>query len=71
MRFPPFIDPAFANGTAPLAVTPNGLTLPRWQNWSVTYQRQLTGTTMLGLSDIGNHGTRLPHHAQRWAWTPT
>ena len=64
VRFPPFIDPAFANGAAPLAVTPNGLTLPRWQNWSVTYQRQLTGTTMLGLSYIGNHGTRLPHHAQ-------
>ena len=64
MTFPPFINPAFANGTAPLAVTPNGLTLPRWQNWSVTYQRQLTGNTMLGLSYIGNHGTRLPHHAQ-------
>ena len=64
VRFPPFIDPAFANGTAPLAVTPNGLTLPRWQNWSVTYQRQLSGNTMLGLSYIGNHGTRLPHNAQ-------
>ena len=64
VRFPPFIDPAFANGTAPLAVTPNGLTLPRWQNWSVTYQRQLTGNTMLGVSYIGNHGTRLPHNAQ-------
>ena len=63
VTFPPFIDPAFANGTAPLAVTPNGLTLPRWQNWSVTYQRQLTGNTMLGLSYIGNHGTRLPHNA--------
>ena len=67
MRFPPFIDPAFANGTAPLAVTPNGLTLPRWQNWSVMYQRQISGNTMLGLSHIGNHGTRLPHNAQRWA----
>ncbi|HEU4690311.1 MAG TPA: hypothetical protein VFS23_18200, partial [Vicinamibacterales bacterium] len=63
VRFPPFIDPAFANGTAPLAVTPNGLTLPRWQNWSVTYQRQISGNTMLGLSYIGNHGTRLPHNA--------
>ena len=44
-------------------MTPNGLTLPRWQNWSVTYQRQLSGNTMLGLSYIGNHGTRLPHNA--------
>jgi hypothetical protein len=64
VRFPPFIDPAFANGTAPAAVTPNGLTLPRWQNWSVTYQRQISSNMMLGLSYIGNHGTRLPHHAQ-------
>ena len=62
VTFPPFIDPAFANGTAPLAVTPNGLTLPRFQNWSVTYQRQLTGNMMLGVSYIGNRGTRLSHH---------
>src|SRR4029079_18854232 len=64
VRFPPFIDPAFANGTAPLAVTPNGLTLPRWQNSSVTYQRQSSSNMMLGVSYIGNPGTRLPHNAQ-------
>ena len=63
MTFPPFINPAFANGTAPLAVTPNGLTLPRFQNWSVTYQRQLTGNMMLGVSYIGNRGSRLSHNA--------
>jgi hypothetical protein len=61
---PPFIDPTFANGTAPLAVTPNGLTLPRFQNWSVTYQRQLTSNMMLDMSYIGNHGSRLNHHFQ-------
>ncbi len=61
---PPFIDPTFANGTAPLAVAPNGLTLPRFQNWSVTYQRQLTGNMMLDVSYIGNHGSRLNHHCQ-------
>ena len=33
---PPFIDPTFANGTAPLAVAKDGLTLPRYQNWSLT-----------------------------------
>ncbi len=44
---PPFINPTFANGTAPLAVAPDGLTLPRFQNWSVTYQRQLTDNMML------------------------
>lgn len=61
---PPFIDPTFANGTAPLAVTPDGLTLPRFQNWSATYQRQLTDNMMLDVSYIGNRGTRLNHHWQ-------
>jgi len=61
---PPFIDPTFANGTAPLAVAPDGLTLPRFQNWSLTYQRQLTDNMMLDVSYIGNHGSRLNHHFQ-------
>ena len=61
---PPFIDPTFANGTSPIAVAPNGLTLPRFQNWSVTYQRQLTDNMMLDVSYIGNRGTRLNHHWQ-------
>ena len=39
---PPFIDPSQANGTGVIAVAPDGLTLPRFQNWSVTYQHQLT-----------------------------
>jgi hypothetical protein len=45
-----------------IAVTPNGLTLPRFQNWSVTYQRQLTDNMMLDISYIGNRGSRLNHH---------
>jgi hypothetical protein len=61
---PPFINPTFANGTSPLAVAPDGLTLPRFQNWSVTYQRQLTDNMMLDVSYIGNRGTRLNHHFQ-------
>ena len=59
---PPFIDPTFANGTSPLAVAPNGLTLPRFQNWSVTYQRQVASNMMLDVSYIGNRGSRLNHH---------
>ena len=46
----------------PLAVAPDGLTLPRFQNWSVTYQRQLTDNMMLDVSYIGNRGSRLNHH---------
>lgn len=58
---PPFIDPAFANGTAPVAVAPNGLTLPRFQNWSLTVERQIKSNMTLDLSYIGNRGTRLTH----------
>jgi hypothetical protein len=59
---PPFIDPSFANGADVLAVAPNDLTLPRFQNWSVTFQRQLSDNMMLDVSYIGNRGTRLNHH---------
>jgi len=56
---PPFIDSTFANGTAPLAVAKNGLTLPRYQNWSLTVERQITNNMRLDVSYIGNRGTRL------------
>jgi carboxypeptidase family protein len=56
---PPFIDPTFANGTAPIAVAKNGLTLPRYQNWSLTVERQITNNMRLDVSYIGNRGTRL------------
>jgi hypothetical protein len=62
---PPFIDPTFANGTAPLAVAKDGLTLPRYQNWSLTFERQLTNSMMLDISYIANRGTRLTDNWQR------
>jgi len=64
VRQPPFIDPTFANGTNVIAVAPDGLTLPRFQNWSVTLEHQLTSNMMLDVSYIGNRGTRLNHHWQ-------
>ena len=42
----------------------DGLTLPRFQNWSITYERQLTSNMMVDVSYIGNHGSRLNHHWQ-------
>ena len=59
ITFPPFISPTFANGTAPLAVAKNGLTLPRYQNFSLTVERQITNNMRLDVSYIGNRGTRL------------
>jgi Carboxypeptidase regulatory-like domain/TonB dependent receptor len=57
---PPFIDPTIANGTSPLAVDrTNGLTLPRYQNWSLTFERELSRNMRLDVSYIANKGTRL------------
>jgi hypothetical protein len=56
---PPFIFPDVANNTAPIAVAPNGLTLPRYQNWSLTFERQLNDNLKLDVSYIANRGTRL------------
>jgi hypothetical protein len=62
---PPFVDPTFANGTAPIAVAEDGLTLPRFQNWSLTVKQRLTENMMLDVSYIGNRGTR-----RCWRWGP-
>jgi hypothetical protein len=60
INFPPFIDPTIANNQSPLAVAKNGLTLPRYQNWSVTFERELVKNMRLDVSYIANKGTRLP-----------
>jgi len=65
IKFPPFIDPTFANGTSPIAVARDGLVMPRFQNWSVTVQRQVASNLSLDLSYIGNRGTRLDDNWQR------
>jgi carboxypeptidase family protein len=62
---PPFIDPTVGLGGGVPAVAEDGLTLPRFQNWSLTVQRRLTKNMMLDVSYIGNRGSRLDHHAQR------
>ena len=50
---------SFANNTSPIAVAKNGLTLPRYQNWSLTFERQLNANMRLDVSYIANRGTRL------------
>ncbi len=66
VQFPPFIDPTINIGGNVIAVNADGLTLPRFQNWSVTYQRQLRDNMMLTASYIGNRGSRLNHHWQTY-----
>lgn len=64
IKLPPFIDPAFSNGTAPVAYPADGLKQPRYQNWSMTFQHQIGQSMMVDVTYNGNKGTRLPHHPQ-------
>ncbi len=57
---PPNISPTVANGQSPTGYVSSGLTLPRYQNWSFTIQRQLSSSMLLDVTYTGNHGTRLP-----------
>ena len=57
---PPLIDPTISNGGVPRGVRSDALNLPRYQNWSLTYQRQISDNSSFSLSYIGNRGTRLP-----------
>jgi Carboxypeptidase regulatory-like domain/TonB dependent receptor len=61
---PPFINPAFSNGTSPVGYPADGLKQPRYQNWSLTLQHQLGETMLLDFTYVGNKGTRLPHNPQ-------
>ena len=62
--FPPRIDPTVANGIGPVGYVASGLTLPRYQNYSFTFQRQLSNTLLFDVSYTANHGTRLPLNGQ-------
>ena len=64
VTIPPVINPAVANGLNPVGYVASGLTLPRYQNWSFTVQRQLSNSLLLDISYTGNHGTRLPIASQ-------
>ena len=57
--------PAWNMNDPPLAVADDGLTLPRFQNWSLTVERQVRSNMALDLSYIGNRGTRLTDNWQR------
>lgn len=56
---PPQLRADVANGGTPVGVAPNTYTMPRYQNWSVSFQRQLTQNMAIDIAYVGNHGTRL------------
>ena len=59
---PPDIRPDVSLNQSPIAVAEDDLTLPRFQNYSITFQRQLSDNMVLDVSYIGNRGTRLTNH---------
>jgi hypothetical protein len=56
---PPQLRADVANGGNPVGVYPKTYTMPRYQNWSVSFQHQLSTNMALDLAYVGNHGTRL------------
>src|SRR5207253_7388077 len=65
ITMPPFIDRAFENNNDVIAVATDGLKLPRYQNWSLTFERELTSNMRLDVSYIANRGTRLTSDWQK------
>jgi Carboxypeptidase regulatory-like domain len=60
---PPTISPTVANGGNPTWILTNRNDLPRYQNYSLTVERQIGGSLLLRANYTGNHGTRLPYNA--------
>jgi hypothetical protein len=56
---PPQVKADVSNGGNPVGVDPRTYTMPRYQNWSVSFQRQLTANMGIDIAYVGNHGTRL------------
>ena len=63
IKFPPAIDPTIGNNQGPTWVTRDSKNLPRYQNYSLTVERQFKSNLLFDVSYIGNHGTRLPLNA--------
>lgn len=59
VKIPPQITPTLQNGSSIQYMNPNGVDLPRYQNWTVSVERQLSNSMLLDLAYVANHGTRL------------
>jgi hypothetical protein len=63
ITFPPNISPAVENGASPVGVLPDQYEMPRWLNYTFSFQHQWHGNMDLTVAYVGNHGTRLPINA--------
>jgi len=58
-QLPPQVRADVANNASPVGVDPRTYTMPRYQNWSISFQRQLGQNMAIDIAYVGNHGTRL------------
>jgi hypothetical protein len=58
-QLPPQVRADVANNANPVGVDPRTYTMPRYQNWSISFQRQLGQNMAVDIAYVGNHGTRL------------
>ncbi len=63
ITFPPDTNPAVENGASPVGVLPDSYEMPRWVNYTASFQHQWHGNMDLTVAYVGNHGTRLPINA--------
>ena len=60
IQLPPSITPSVDLGGNPTWITTNRNNLPRYQNYSLTIERQVGSGMLIRAFYTGNHGTRLP-----------
>ena len=53
------ISPTLQNGSNIQYMNPKGITLPRYQNWTLSVQRQISNSMVIDVAYVANHGTRL------------
>jgi hypothetical protein len=63
ITLPPTIDPSIGIGSGPTWITSNRNVLPRYQNYSLSLEREVGNSWLLRAFYSGNHGTRLPSNA--------
>lgn len=59
VRVPPNLSPTLQNGSNIQYMNPDSVKLPRYQNWTLSVQRELAQNLMLDVAYVANHGTRL------------
>jgi hypothetical protein len=64
ITFPPNTSPAVENGASPVGVLPDSYAMPRYLNYTVSFQHQWHGNMDLSVAYVGNHATRLPINAE-------